>query len=71
MKNEINPTTWKFECLIHIVMRLISATTLALVLVVVASCEPGVNWRTLSGDEVQALFSGKTEPFREEDQDGS
>ena len=60
MKNNINSTIWKFERLIHIVMRLIPVTTLALLMVVTASCERGTDWRILSGDEVQSLFSGKT-----------
>jgi hypothetical protein len=60
MKYEMNSTTWKFASLIHIVTRLIPAITLALVVAVAASCERGADWRTLSSDEVQVLFSGKT-----------
>lgn len=60
MKYEKNFTIWKFAGSIHFVMRPLPVIVLALVVAVVASCERGSDWRTLSGDEVQVLFSDKT-----------
>lgn len=60
MKNDFNSTPQKLARLIHIGMRVIQITAIALVVVAVTSCERGTSWRTLSGDEVQSLFSGKT-----------
>ena len=56
----MNSITWRLSSLINIAMRLIFAITLSLVVAFVASCERMPGWRTLSGDEVQLLFSGKT-----------